>query len=936
MSDQDISFGPFRLVTSRGLLLEGDRPLHIGSRALTILQVLLERPGEIVEKKELARLVWPNTFVDEANIRVHIAALRRALGDGQNGERYIVNVPGRGYGFAASVSRRIEAPHTPGVSKSNGRPSWTLPHFITRLVGRREAVAKLRAELTRERMVSIVGPGGIGKTSLALAATPSWVNETDYEVGFVDLATITDPAGVPAAVASAISTTTLCEDISGAMIRELRARRLLIIFDNCEHVINAAASLCELLLAGTEDVRLLATSREALRIPGEWIHRLAPLRTPPEDTKTAVEAVAYPAVQLFVERATANIDTYEFRDEDAPSVVNICRRLDGIPLAIEFAAARVGLLDVHTLAERLNDRFALLTKGHRNALPRQQTLRAVLEWSCGFLSTDRKLVLQRLSVFAGAFGINDAIEVVSDDDVPKLTVMECISDLVAKSLLFADISGPAVTFRLLETTQIYAHEQLTSAGGEEAARRRHAKHFLEVCWASAATDDIQRSLREAMADVRAALDWALVCGGDVTLGIKLASAATPIFLGLALLREHRKYLELALVHLPAAHAKPGTNEVLRAEMTLRTAIALALYYTEGSETASEDHLQKARAIALKTGDTTHELKVLWMLYGIAGNSGNYHKEVDYAETYDAIARTSVGVMAGIRRHRILGRSLGDLGEHVPARKHLELALRANRASIPRIRLNAYEIDDWVAARASLAQILWLQGFPDDAKREADQCIAEAMQLGHTQSTCWALAFNLCPLAIWRGRLDEAGVFVDLLIDQSQHVFEHYHVWGLLYRHFLDGASSTPAGRVDGWYTDIDSKVPAQIDLFATFDDNFVERAKLSWVESDGDNWCAAEILRGWAHRRVVGGEEAERSNAEVVLVRSLDIARRQGARAWELRTATTLLSLYRESGRIGEARANLEAVLSYFTQGDDTQDVRAARRLLSELSPQHF
>jgi predicted ATPase len=642
--------------------------------------------------------------------------------------------------------------------------------------------------------------------------------------------------------------------------------------------------------------------------------------------------MAYPAVQLFVERAMANVDTYEFRDEDAPSVVNICHRLDGIPLAIEFAAARVDLLDVHAIAERLNDRFALLTKGHRNALPRQQTLRAVLEWSCGLLSTDRKIVLRRLSVFAGPFGVDDAIDVVSGDNVPRLTVLESLSDLVAKSLLLADVSGHAVSYRLLETTQIYAHEQLTSAGEAEAVRRRHAKRFLEVCRASVASDDIQRSVREAMADVRVALNWALVCGGDVTLGIELASAATPIFLELALLREHRKYLELALAHLTAADAKPGTKEVLRAEMALRTAIALALFYTEGSATASEDHLQKARAIAQKTDDTTHELKVLWMLYGIAGNSGNYRKELAYAEMYDATARTSMDVMAEFRRHRLLGRSFGDLGRHAPAREHLELALRTNRASMPRIPLNAYEIDDWIAARACLARILWLQGFPDDAKREADQCIAEAMQLGHEQSTCWALAFNVCPLAIWRGRLDEAKVFVDLLLERSQRVFEHYHEWGMLYRHFLEGAPSTPAARVAGWYTDVKSKVPAQIDLFATFDDNFVETANLSRVSVDGDNWCAAEILRGWAHRRVVGGEEAARPDAEAALVRSLDIARRQGAKAWELRTATTLASLYRGSGRIGEARANLESALSHFTQGHDTQDVQAATRLLFELS----
>jgi tetratricopeptide (TPR) repeat protein len=374
---------------------------------------------------------------------------------------------------------------------------------------------------------------------------------------------------------------------------------------------------------------------------------------------------------------------------------------------------------------------------------------------------------------------------------------------------------------------------------------------------------------------------------------------------------------------------------LRGEMYLRTAIGLALNYTEGPGAASEDQHQKARALAQKIGDTTHELKLLWSLYGNAGNSGNYRKQLAYAEMYAATARTSTDVMSEFRRHRILARSLADLGRLAPAREHLELALRRNRASMPRIRLDAYEIDDWIAARANLARILWLQGFPDDAKREADQCIEEALQLGHAQTTCWALALNVCPVAIWRGRFDEAKRFVDLLLERSQSVFEHYHEWGLRYRDFLDGALSIPGERVPDGYADVKLNNPAQIDHFATFDEKFLEPTNLARVEVDADNWCAAEILRAWAHRSVVGQEDGGRPGAELTLVRSLDIARRQGAKAWELRTASTLASLYRGSGRIGRARANLESVLSHFTQGHNTQDVQAATRLLSELSSEH-
>lgn len=932
MRELEINFGPFRLIPRQRLLLEGDRPIPIGNRALTILQILIERAGKIVDKRELTKLVWTSAIVDEANIRVHICAIRRALGDGQNGACYIVNIPGRGYSFAAEVSHPLEVSHADRGLKPTARPTSTLPNFITRLVGRGDAIIKLKAELARERMITILGSGGIGKTSLALAAAPSWSSASSYEVHFADLALVTDPAGVPAAVAAALSTTTIYEDIIGAMLNALHDRRVLIILDNCDHVISATAGLCAALLTGTKDVRILATSREALRIPGEWIHRLAPLRAPPEnEATTAAEAMNYPAVQLFVERAVANVDTYELSDEDAPIVANICRRLDGIPLAIEFAAARADILDVRTIAQHLDHRFALLTKGPRNVLPRQQTLRAVIELSCGLLSTDQKIVLRRLSVFAGHFGVDDAIEVASGDGIPSLTVLESLSDLVAKSIVLADVSGHTVSYRLLETTQAYTAEMLTEAGEAEAVRRRHAQRSLSVCRAAKTTgDDTRPSLRQAMADVRTALDWALVRGRDITLGIDLATAATPLFLELALLREHRKYLELALSHMATTEAKPGTEATERAEMALRTAVALAFYYMEGRETVPEVHLRKAWEIARKVHDKAHELKVLWMLYGIAGNVGNYRRELTYAQSLDAVARSSADPMAALRSHRVLARALTDLGQYALAQNHLEVALLRGRAAMPPLVLNAYEIDDWIAGRANLARLLWLRGFPDDAQGEADQCIAEALALGHEQSTCWALAYHLCPVAIWRGDLDRLRPWIALLLERSQRVFEHYHEWGLLYRRFLNG-SDAPVGRSERGYATLETKIFAQADLFSTFDERLVGPETLARARADPDIWCAPEIMRAWAHRLVVGGDEAARGEAESMLLQSLDIARRQSAKAWELRTATTLSLRYRRSERLCEARTVLELALNHFTQGHDTRDVRAAVKLLSEL-----
>src|SRR5580658_1614556 len=395
-----IAFGPFRLLSARRLLLEGDRPVRLGSRAFDILAALVERAGEVVGIEELIARVWPATFVDEANLKIQVSALRRALGDGQGDNRYVATVVGRGYNFVAPL-RKEEPPQTAPAPKFAPVAPHNLPFAATRMIGRDETAAALATQLARQRLVTVVGPGGIGKTTVALAVAERLIGGYEHGVWMVDLAPLRDPGLVPSAVATVLGVEVRTEDPLAALVAALRDRRVLLLLDTCGYVIDAAAGLAAAVLSGASGVDVLATSREPLGVQGEHVHRLRPLSSPePSSGLTATEAAAFPAVQLFVERVTAIVEDFALTDANAPLVVVICRRLDGLPLAIEFAAPRVEALGVEGLAARLDDNLRrLLGMQRRAAMPRHQTMQAVIDWSYGLLSEDEQRFFRTLGIF---------------------------------------------------------------------------------------------------------------------------------------------------------------------------------------------------------------------------------------------------------------------------------------------------------------------------------------------------------------------------------------------------------------------------------------------------------------------------------------------------------------------------------------------------------
>jgi DNA-binding winged helix-turn-helix (wHTH) protein len=360
-----ISFGPYRLVAAQRLLLEGDRPVRLGSRAFDILTALVERAGELVSKEELIARAWPATFVEEANLKIQVSALRRVLGDGQGDHRYITTIVGRGYIFVAPIRKEEPSQASPPPTIAPA-PPHNLPFATTRIIGREEIVTTLVAQLSRRRLVTVVGPGGIGKTTVGLAVAERMIGAYAHGVRLVDLAPLRDPGLVPSAVATVLGLQIRTGDPLPALVAALNDARMLLLLDNCEHVIDAAAALAAAVISGTPGVNILATSREPLGVQGERMHRLGPLNGPdPSSILTAAEAGDFPAVQLFVERATAVVEDFALTDANAPLVVAICRRLDGLPLAIEFAAPRVEALGVAGLADRLDDSLQLLSSTFR-------------------------------------------------------------------------------------------------------------------------------------------------------------------------------------------------------------------------------------------------------------------------------------------------------------------------------------------------------------------------------------------------------------------------------------------------------------------------------------------------------------------------------------------------------------------------------------------
>lgn len=939
---ETVAFGPFRLNPAKRLLERAGEPVAVGSRALDLLIALVARPGEVLSQRELVAYAWRGLVVDDANLRVSIAGLRKMLGDGQDGVRYIVNVPGRGYSFVAPLDRH-DASSPEVIAGNPPRQSARLPARLARIVGRDQVVAGLVELLQEHRFVSIVGTGGLGKTTVAIEVAHAMLGEFAGAAYFVDMGELADPGLVASAVMVAMGVVSHAESPLPGLLRLLADRHMLLVLDSCELVIGAVAALAERIREAAPQVHLLTTSREALRSEGEYVHILAPLAAPPNEAFGAAEALSFPAMQLFMDRAKAGGSTLVLADAQTAVVADICRRLDGIPLAIELAASRVGTHGLAETAKLLDSRFTLFWQGRRTALPRHQTLQAMHDWSFNLLGERDKAALRRLSVFIGPFTPWAAREVVADELLNESAVDEAITSLVAKSLIWTTTVGNETYLRLLDTTRAYAAVKLAQAADGPSPSRRHGLHYVALMHSayedhgSGAATDLSR-LAYQINNIRAALAWGFGPTGDLAIAGELAARSARLFLSLSLLTECRRWCEQGLAAL-------GTDPARGlARLSLHEALAISTMFTRHNDAQVQDTIEQGLRLAEQLGRRWHQMHLLTGLHVFLTRIGDYVGAVEIAERSIKVAE-EIGIPGStVVSETMLGAAYHLVGDQVRAQRHYGVAV-ARAAGLDASAVEFFGHDQRMRALYGLARVSWLRGAVDQAAQLARQGIEQAECKGNPVSLCIALLYG-STVFIWRGDLAEAAGYLERSqAHAARHSLAAFHALGLA----LSGELAALGGQAQSGVSLLRQGLAAldaqrhrllTPSLERALAEAYVQcgeiaegvatiNAALARARSRGKTFDMPELLRAQALIGLSSGQMTV-DEAARILRNSIQVARDQSSLSFELRSTVALSRLLRSSpDRTDEARSMLEGVCCRFSEGGDTQDLRRAQELLA-------
>jgi predicted ATPase/DNA-binding winged helix-turn-helix (wHTH) protein len=903
---KSLRFGPFELSIGERVLRREGEALPLGGRALDILIYLAERPGEVIAKQELMDRVWSDVTVEEGSLRVHVAAIRKALGDGQFGNRYIANIKGRGYSFVGTV---VALSGNPESRNERSQQQGKLPARSLMMIGRETVVSEVGDKLQNERFLTLLGPGGIGKTTIALAVGRAAAERFGAEVYFVDLECLTDPRHVAGAVATSLGVALKSKDPCLELVNLVRSRKFLIILDSCEHVIEAVAPLAEQLYRQAEEIDVLTTSRESLNVEGEHCYRVPPLDCPPDGVEQTANAVLrYPAVQLFMRRVAARAGSVVLTDEEAPFVAEICRKLDGIPLAIELAAGQVAALGIKNTVARLVSRPELLRLSHRTAVPRHRTLKATLDWSYDLLSEAERIVFRRIAPFAGHFTLEGARHVAGELGADTGEIFDAMAGLVEKSLIATRIDETQAEYRLLDTTRAYALEKLEEHGEFDPISLRHAEYVIQQLESQREMLSAQPNAEKVavyssqLSNVRASLEWSFGSHGNDEIAIRLAAASTQLFIELALLMEWQAWAEQAIARLEDQPA--NCREDLARELRLLSGLFLYSSWTADIYRAL-DIAARSQKVALKMQD---------------------HGDMALAET-----------MLGAANHLA--------GNHLVAQRHFEASLR-HSTSGSRLRDKHYLFHHTTLSLAGMARSLLYRGLFDQSLDYARLAIEEGEKSGSPTTLCRSLVLIL-PVYLALEDWERSDQYVTQLSDLSAaHSLKPLHAiaigmrgrWLFLQNNVRDGvpllktaSEELEAQRHEMLNMDFVSDLGAGLAACGLHEEalTLVENARD--VQNRGGKFLFASALM-----RVKGVTLASRSledhpEAETSFLSAIDWAKRQSATLFELNAAMDLAELLLKQGRMQEAHEYLTSALDRMPAGILSPPHRRALQTIKRL-----
>ncbi|MFC6491765.1 winged helix-turn-helix domain-containing protein [Ancylobacter dichloromethanicus] len=899
----------------------------IGGRAFDILAVLVQAANEVVTRGELLEIVWSGATVGETAIDVHISAIRKALGSHR---AMLKTISGRGFRLVGEWTVQTISAPPPPPSVLRRSASTNVPAAANGLVGRAAAFAFLQEACSAYRIVTLTGPGGIGKTALALELARRLLPRFDAGVWLVELASLADPNLVPVAVGEAIGLKANGRPMSAeGVARAIGHDRLLLVLDNCEHLVGAAAQSAEAIVRLAPNAVIVATSRETLRIHGEYVYRVPPLEVPHHETCSPDKILSNSAVQMFLGLAEAPHTAGLRAGQNLRSIAGICRRLDGLPLAIEFAAARSASLGLSRVASGLENRFALLTTGRRTALPRHRTLRAVFDWSYALLPDAERQLLHRLAVFPGGFTFEAACAVMCAHSPSE--VADCLSNLVEKSIVTFDRSTPDERWRLLETVRAYAMDKLAGSGDWHATVRRQAEYFRDFFATfnpdpkadqDISGEDLPRYARE-IDNLRAALSWAFSASGDVPLGVELATASVNFWLAVPLLDECSNWTTKALASLDDS----GNSEQ---EMVLRCALGQSLMFTEGMTPATYANLARALSLAEAAGDIEYQKRAVHSLWQINLRSLELHRALQLSRRYADLARTDIDVAPARTADLMVGMSLLYLAEYVEASSLLERAIRDHSVAPRRSKVPSLGINEIASAHGHLSSCLLARGLIDAAVLAAERSMEEARLIGQPVALCLALARPACLLFPEIGALDRAERHVAAIQEQAdRYALSTFRAVALCAKGRVLSMRGDPASGVAALRSGLAQLEAAGYRSFLTpFRGYFGEALTAAGYANEG--LAEVEAALSCAEQtdymeyvpelqciygRLIALRDPGDPAAERIFLRAIDLSRQEQALYWELCAAVSLAEGWQMQGRLSEARTLLAPIYQRFTQG---------------------